>query len=93
MPDKKWIACFQQEDGNSKDWKNVLKANKNISRNDVERRTRERAPEIRAIPPAHTECLGQTAKKIDQAKMELQDTTEKMQQMSVLRSVSPPTPL
>ena len=77
MPDKKWVAYLQQADGNPEDWENVFKANKDISGDDIERRTRERAPKIGTIPPADTECFSQAAKKIDQAEMELQDPAKK----------------
>ena len=51
--------------------------NEGIGRDEIEGRSSERAPDTYAAPPLRPERFGKTAKKINEAKMKLQNAPMK----------------
>src|SRR5205807_6330945 len=77
LPNKKRIADFQKENCNAGDRKEVFETNENIGGNQVKWRTNQRTPKIDPVPPVSAEHLGQSAKKINEAKMQLKNSLPK----------------
>ena len=83
VPNKKRISSFEQANNNSYDWENKLPPNKYLRIDNVERRTDESAPHIRAIPPPAAEAFRQAAEKIDDAQVKLQDAPPESQKLRI----------
>src|SRR5437016_11878249 len=89
LPNKKRIADFQKENCNAGDRKKVFETNENIGGNQVKWRTNQRTPKIDPVPPIASECFGQSAKKIDEAEMQLKNPPPKAEKLGIGKFLVP----
>lgn len=84
-PDEKGITDFQEADHNPSEWKTISPGNQNLRRNNVKRRTGQRAPNARPVPPARAKALGDTREEVGDAEMQLEHTPVQAKKLRILR--------
>src|SRR5438105_12370103 len=83
------VGNFQDNDNDPRDREEIFESHENICRNNVERWTNKRPPEIDSVPPIPPEGFRESAKKISEAKMKLQNASPKAERDRIGQSFSP----
>ena len=85
VPNKKWISDFQEANKYSHRREQVLPSYEYLRIDNIERRADERAPHIRAIPPAAAEAFRQPAKKVDDTQVKLKHPMPETEKLRIFR--------